>query len=240
MMAYIVGLDMSAFVYDYDYNAPDAAHLAATHYAGYRAVRAAHPELPIVMASRPNFDYSREDGGARRDIIAASYERAVAEGDTHVYFVDGAREYRTFVADGCTVDGCHPNDLGIFAWRRRSVRSWKRFSGSLERVLTGKYFQCAIQRLAYRKIVSSSLASDDAGKMTRAVLMRRKEKKWLGKFYLRRWRIHGMRRLRRFRKSFRVCLRNPVLQKKSRGKTVAVKMHVGSGVTIRPSRLCLL
>ena len=114
MMAYIVGLDMSAFVYDYDYNAPDAAHLAATHYAGYRAVRAAHPELPIVMASRPNFDYSREDGGARRDIIAASYERAVAEGDTHVYFVDGAQEYRTFVADGCTVDGCHPNDLGFF------------------------------------------------------------------------------------------------------------------------------
>ena len=114
MMEYIAGLDMSAFVYDYDYNAPSAEHLAATHYMGYRTVRTAHPELPIVMASRPNYDHPREDGGARRDIIAASYERARAERDTHVYFVDGAREYRTFVADGCTVDGCHPNDLGFF------------------------------------------------------------------------------------------------------------------------------
>ena len=114
MMDYIAGLDLGMFVYDYDYNAPTVEHLAATHFPGYLTVRRAHPDIPIIMASRPNFDSPHEDGQARRDVIAASYERAKAEGDRNVYFVDGAKVFRTFFADGCTVDGCHPNDLGFF------------------------------------------------------------------------------------------------------------------------------
>jgi lysophospholipase L1-like esterase len=113
IMKYIASLDMSVFVYDYDYNAPDAEHLRKTHYAGYRTVREAQPELPIIMMSSPNYDNIGHNMAERRDVIAASYERALAEGDTNVYFVDGKEHFATFNADECTVDGIHPNDLGF-------------------------------------------------------------------------------------------------------------------------------
>ncbi len=112
-MEYIAGLDMSMFVYDYDYNAPSAEHLAATHYKGYKKVRDAHPDIPIIMASCPNFSNPLRDGKARRDIIASTYERALSEGDKNVYFVDGEKEFATFFDDGRTVDGTHPNDVGF-------------------------------------------------------------------------------------------------------------------------------
>ncbi len=113
MMEYIAGLPMSCFVYDYDYNAPDIAHLESTHYRGYRTVREANPKLPIIMMSAPNYDRASGDAPARRDVVAATYERALAEGDGNVYFIDGAEHFSTFVADECTVDGTHPNDLGF-------------------------------------------------------------------------------------------------------------------------------
>lgn len=113
IMEYIAGLDMSMFVYDYDYNAPSAEHLAATHYKGYKKVRDAHPDIPIIMASCPNFSNPLRDGKARRDIIASTYERALSDGDKNVYFVDGEKEFATFFDDGKTVDGTHPNDVGF-------------------------------------------------------------------------------------------------------------------------------
>lgn len=114
MMEYIASLDMSCFVYDYDYNAPDTDYLRATHYRGYRIVRDAHPDMPIIMMSCPNYDRIGYDAPERRDIIAESYARALADGDKNVYFVDGREHFATFNADGCTVDGCHPNDLGFY------------------------------------------------------------------------------------------------------------------------------
>jgi lysophospholipase L1-like esterase len=113
MMKYIAAIDMSVFVYDYDYNAPSAEHLEKTHYAGYRTVRDAQPELPIIMMSAPNCDRIGHNMPERRDIIAKSYERALAEGDKNVYFVDGKVHFATFNADECSVDGSHPNDLGF-------------------------------------------------------------------------------------------------------------------------------
>ena len=113
VMTYIAGLDMSMFVYDYDYNAPSAEHLMATHYKGYRKVRDSHPDIPIIMASSPNFSNPARDGKARRDVIAATYEKALSEGDKNVYFVDGEKEFATFFDDGRTVDGTHPNDVGF-------------------------------------------------------------------------------------------------------------------------------
>lgn len=115
MMEYIASLDMSCFVYDYDQNAPDAAHLEKTHYAGYRKVRESHPDLPIIMMSNPHYDKPMWEGPARRDVIAASFARAKSEGDENVYFVDGKEIFATFNSDGCTVDSSHPNDLGF--WR---------------------------------------------------------------------------------------------------------------------------
>ncbi|MBQ9995133.1 MAG: hypothetical protein IJP32_02075, partial [Clostridia bacterium] len=50
----------------------------------------------------------------RLAIIRASYDKAVANGDRHVYFIDGSHIFEGEFADSCTVDGCHPNDLGFY------------------------------------------------------------------------------------------------------------------------------
>lgn len=109
---FIADLDMSAFVYDYDYNAPNGDHLKATHEPFFNIVREAHPNLPIIMISRPA-PFINEEVTTNRDIIKQTYENAKAKGDDNVYFIDGS----TFFADKephcCTIDGCHPNDYGF-------------------------------------------------------------------------------------------------------------------------------
>ncbi len=120
MMQYLASLDMSMFVYDYDYNAPSLEHLRKTHYTGYRTIRDAHPDLPIIICTMPGYD--RKDPSPayptvpmrRRNIILGTYARALAEGDRNIYFVDGKKEYPHFNEDDCTVDNVHPNDLGFY------------------------------------------------------------------------------------------------------------------------------
>jgi lysophospholipase L1-like esterase len=48
----------------------------------------------------------------RRQIIKESYYRALAEGDRNVYFVDGSKMFPEYCREDCTVDGCHPTELG--------------------------------------------------------------------------------------------------------------------------------
>lgn len=121
IMKYIAGLDMSIFVYDYDYNSPSAEHLRSTHERGFLTVRNAHPDLPIILANSPNCDSisnlynSTSEVSERREIVKATYENALAAGDKNVYFVDSTIHYPDFSRSGCTVDGCHPTDLGF--WR---------------------------------------------------------------------------------------------------------------------------
>ena len=109
---YIAGLEMSAFVYDYDHNAPNPTHLELTHAPMFDKIRAAHPDIPIIMVSRPrnrrNLDRER-----RLEIIKATYDRAVAAGDENVYLVNGGEFFGEVGNDG-TVDGCHPTDLGFW------------------------------------------------------------------------------------------------------------------------------
>ncbi|MBQ8510475.1 MAG: hypothetical protein IJ493_11275 [Clostridia bacterium] len=106
-------IPMSIFVYDYDHNAPSAEHLRNTHEPFFRRIREKNPNLPVVMMSKPDFDYS-PDNAVRRDIIRTTYEHALADGDKNVWFIDG----QTFFGDTdrhfCTVDCCHPNDLGFY------------------------------------------------------------------------------------------------------------------------------
>ncbi|MDO4739405.1 MAG: SGNH/GDSL hydrolase family protein [Eubacteriales bacterium] len=106
--------EFSAFIYDYDHNAPDAAHLAATHERFFLRVRAAHPELPVVIMTKPDFDSHPADATARREVIRRTYANAVARGDRNVYFLDGEGFFGALGRDMCTVDGCHPNDLGFY------------------------------------------------------------------------------------------------------------------------------
>ncbi len=106
--------DFSAFIMDYDHNAPDAEHLEKTHERFFRRVREAKPDLPILMMTRPDFDSDPEECVKRREVIRRTYTNALAAGDKNVYFIDGETFFGTFGRDMCTVDGCHPNDLGFF------------------------------------------------------------------------------------------------------------------------------
>ena len=118
MAEYIAGLNMSAFIYDYDHNAPTAEHLQKTHEAMFTTIRNAHPQIPIVILSRPKY-YLTDDEKQRFRIIKATYDNAVAAGDRNVYLIDG----KTLMADARdngTVDGCHPNDWG-FACMAKAV-----------------------------------------------------------------------------------------------------------------------
>jgi len=110
---YINTFDMSAFVFDYDHNAPTPEHLAATHKPFFDRIRQANPHLPILMMSKPAEVYSDADK-ARREIIRATYESALAAGDAKVWFIDGETFYGETDRNLCAVDNCHPNDLGFF------------------------------------------------------------------------------------------------------------------------------
>ena len=111
---YIAGLDMSLFFMDYDHNAPTPEHLQKTHYRFYQIVREKNPDLPIIMATMPNEDLKPTNRAIRREIIRETYNRAVAEGDRRVWFVDGVTLFGDELRDACTMDGSHPNDLGFY------------------------------------------------------------------------------------------------------------------------------
>ena len=46
--------------------------------------------------------------------IASFDAKAIKSGDKNVYFVDGASLFADDEWQACTVDGCHPNDLGFY------------------------------------------------------------------------------------------------------------------------------
>ena len=133
MVDYMAGLEMSAFVSDYDHNAPNVAHLEATHRKMYEKIRAAHPDIPYVMISRVDFDCSYDENILRRDVIMDTYRFARANGDQNVYYIDGASVFRGPYQDMCTTDGCHPTDLG-FALMADAI------GNELERAFTQKLF----------------------------------------------------------------------------------------------------
>lgn len=113
---YISRLDMSAFVYDYDHNASEVAHLAKTHEPMFIKIREKNPTLPIIMLSRTDtarYDAIKEYTRERRHIIMDTYINALNRGDKNVYFIDGEKIFDIFGGDSCTVDGIHPNDLGF-------------------------------------------------------------------------------------------------------------------------------
>lgn len=113
MANYIAGLTMSAFIYDYDYNAPSVEHLAATHEKMFQIIRKQHPTLPIVMLSAPIY-YLNDAAKKRRDIIEQTYQNAVANGDKFVRFIAGDNMLEA-VKDTALADNIHPGDSGFIA-----------------------------------------------------------------------------------------------------------------------------
>ena len=120
MAEYIASLEMSVFVMDYDHNAPSAEHLEATHKKFFETIRAKHPELPIIIAtSIPDIGWKDEYYARRRNVIYATYKAAKESGDNNVYFLNGEDFFNSDIPfDDCTVDGCHPNDIGMFMMKK--------------------------------------------------------------------------------------------------------------------------
>ena len=117
MTEYISNLDMSIFVLDYDHNAPTVEHLRATHEKTFKAIRAKHPTLPVIMLPRPKY-YLTEDEIIRHNIVETTYKNAVNSGDKNVYFIDHLTLTGEDIKENGTVDNCHPTDSGFFAMAR--------------------------------------------------------------------------------------------------------------------------
>ncbi len=114
MAEYIATLDMAAFVFDYDHNAPSVEHLAITHEPFFKIIRMKQPNLPIILSSRSDVDDNLVDNDKRRRIIMQTYVEALNEGDKNIYFVDGKEMFKDYNRDMCTVDNTHPNTLGFY------------------------------------------------------------------------------------------------------------------------------
>ena len=113
---YVAGLDMLAFVYDYDYNAPDAEYLSETHEKMFRIIREKQPTLPIIIVSRPQYlDINKRD--ERFAVIKRTYDNAKASGDENVYLIPGWTFFEE-IGNDYTVDDVHPTDLGFMYMAR--------------------------------------------------------------------------------------------------------------------------
>ena len=114
MARYIASLPMRVFVMDYDHNAPNAEHLKATHEPFFQIIREKQPDLPVIFISRPAA-YLSDEEMRMREIIRTTWWNAVKAGDKRVTFIDGSTFFTGRGGDSCTVDACHPNDLGFMA-----------------------------------------------------------------------------------------------------------------------------
>lgn len=112
---YISSLNPSVFIYDYDHNAPTVEHLKNTHEKLFLNFRKNHKNTPVIMISKPDFHNDNvSENVLRREIVYSTYKNAVENGDKNVYFIDGETLFTAVDYDYCTVDGCHPNDLGFY------------------------------------------------------------------------------------------------------------------------------
>ncbi len=110
---YLTKIDCSLLFIGYDGNAPDVEFLRNTHFRFYETYRKAKPNVPIVFMSIACFD-KYPNAPERREVVIESYNRAVAQGDENVYFVDGKTVFGERDREICTVEGVHPNDLGFY------------------------------------------------------------------------------------------------------------------------------
>lgn len=105
-------IDMSLFIMDYDYNAPTEQYLEETHEKFYREFRGKFSDIPVIFISRPNYYANPAESESRIAIIQKTYQNALGRKEK-VYFVNGRDLFGDSEQDSCTVDGCHPNDLGF-------------------------------------------------------------------------------------------------------------------------------
>ncbi len=112
--AYISNLDMSVFIYDYDYNTPSIEHLEKTHERMFKTIREKQPNLPIIIMSAVS-GMDREYMKKRRDVVFKTYQNAKNNKDENVYFIDGLDLFEKYGYGWGepTLEGVHPTDLGF-------------------------------------------------------------------------------------------------------------------------------
>ena len=115
MAEFFADMEMSAFIMDYDHNAPTPEYLQETHRPFFEIIRKSHPEVPVIMLTRPSIYPESVTNQRNREIIRSTYDAAVAAGDRNVYFLDGGEYLKGHGYDDCILDGIHPNDMGFAA-----------------------------------------------------------------------------------------------------------------------------
>ncbi len=125
MAEYLADSECSVFVCDYDHNAPSVEHLKNTHERLFKIFRAKHKNTPVVFMTKPD---KREKNGvdeernARAEVIRKTYENALNNGDKNVYFLDSREIFPEDAVEHITVDGCHPNDLGMYFMAKALIK----------------------------------------------------------------------------------------------------------------------
>ena len=116
---YIASLHMSAFVLDYDHNAPSIEHLAATHGPFLETVLKAQPQTPVLVITMPYSPHvPPERMNARFEVIRQSYQKASAQG-YRVALLNGNEFFPKDHPEDCLMDFVHPNDQGFACMAER-------------------------------------------------------------------------------------------------------------------------
>ena len=120
MADWLAGIDCSLFVCDFDHNCSTPEKLAAVHEPLYRKFRKTHPDTPIILMSRTDPARLQSEAfiAAMRRVVLDTYYKAISEGDENIRFIDGGTIFGD-AAECCTVEGCHPNDLGFYRFYER-------------------------------------------------------------------------------------------------------------------------
>ena len=111
---YIAGLDMSAFVYDYEYNSTTFDYYKQTHERMFKIIRDKNPDLPIIMVSRPKYYLAPSERRFFEEVLMVTYNNAVAAGDKNVYYIDGTTFFPEGMREAALVDNVHPTDVGFW------------------------------------------------------------------------------------------------------------------------------
>ena len=108
MSEYLSRIDASCYVLDAIANMNPWSEMKSRYEPFIRNLRAKRPDVPIIMAEQSNvWSVTRGD---RDEYIHALYEKLVAEGWRDLYYLP---KTKMLPDQESTVDGCHPNDLGM-------------------------------------------------------------------------------------------------------------------------------